>query len=334
MPKVSIIMPVYNAEKYLRRSLDSAVRQTLTDIEIICVNDASTDNSLQILKQASLIDQRIIILEHSLNKGEGVTRNTGLNIATGEYISFLDADDALSLNFCEKLYDKSIGIKPDLILGTSLRKQGEKNTVIEENRFAYENKNILFFTSYFCSAIYKRDVIDKNNIRYTPNLPLSADLLFVNEFLLHARTFSYDGEAKYIYFRRNDSMNGLVLSDEKIDSALFVFNKMVENFNLNPEIIANQKGYEFYCSYMFFNYLNIIFKNNNSSKRIEAATNLLEILNKIKYKAMLLERLKREYPLLYNFLLLKDDKMVVSLFEMSKKEFMIKNLRYKITKKS
>ena len=100
---VSIIIPVYNAEKYLRRCLDSVCGQTLDDIEIICVDDGSTDNSLKILKEYEEKDKRITVL-HQENKGQSIARNQGLRISAGEYVWFVDADDYLESNACETLF--------------------------------------------------------------------------------------------------------------------------------------------------------------------------------------------------------------------------------------
>ena len=97
MPKVSVVLPVYNVENYLKECLDSLVEQTYKDIEIICVDDGSSDSSLKILKEYAVIDNRIIVLEQK-NQGAAVARNFGLSVATGEYVSFLDSDDVFSLN--------------------------------------------------------------------------------------------------------------------------------------------------------------------------------------------------------------------------------------------
>lgn len=106
MPKVSIIIPVYNVEKYLRQCLDSVVNQTLTDIEIICVNDCSPDNSLSILKEYAENDNRIKIIDLKENVGLGQARNIAMQQATGEYIMFVDSDDWLELVACKKAYDR------------------------------------------------------------------------------------------------------------------------------------------------------------------------------------------------------------------------------------
>ena len=98
MNKVSIIVPVYNIEKYLAKCLDSLINQTLEDIEIICVNDGSTDNSAEILNEYAQKDCRIKIINQD-NAGLSAARNTGINAANGEYIGYVDSDDWIDLNF-------------------------------------------------------------------------------------------------------------------------------------------------------------------------------------------------------------------------------------------
>ncbi len=90
--KISVIIPVYNAEKYLRECLDSIVKQTLQEIEIICIDDGSTDNSLAVLREYERKDERLKIIEQA-NSGAGVARNAGMKAARGEYLAFMDADD-------------------------------------------------------------------------------------------------------------------------------------------------------------------------------------------------------------------------------------------------
>ena len=106
MPKISILIPVYNVAPYLSECIDSVINQTETDIEIICVDDASTDHSLAILTKYAEQDTRIRLLKHRDNEGLCKTRKDAVNIATGDYIMFLDSDDFLSLDACEKLYRK------------------------------------------------------------------------------------------------------------------------------------------------------------------------------------------------------------------------------------
>ena len=105
MVKISILVAVYNAEQYLRQCLNSLVSQTFQDIEIICVDDASTDSSLSILNEYAAKDERIKVVHLSQNGGIAKARNAGLRISTGEYIAFVDSDDWLSEDACEKVFD-------------------------------------------------------------------------------------------------------------------------------------------------------------------------------------------------------------------------------------
>ena len=103
MPKVSIVIPVYNVEKYLRQCLDSVVNQTLQDIEIICVNDGSKDSSLQIMHEYQAKDPRIKIIDKE-NSGYGASMNRGFDAATGEYLGIVESDDYAEPDMFEKLY--------------------------------------------------------------------------------------------------------------------------------------------------------------------------------------------------------------------------------------
>ena len=114
-PKVSVIIPVYNTAEFLRQCLDSIVNQTLQDIEIICVDDGSTDASLDILHEYASNDSRITILTQQ-NKGAGVARNTGMQIAHGEYLAFFDSDDFFDLRLFEKVTRKADATNADIVL--------------------------------------------------------------------------------------------------------------------------------------------------------------------------------------------------------------------------
>ena len=116
---VSIIVPVYNTEEYLQKCLDSLTNQTLKNIEIICVNDGSTDNSLKILQDNAIKDDRIKIINQE-NKKQGAARNAGMQIATGEYIGFVDSDDWVDFDFYEKLYSAAKKHNFDIALGTNV----------------------------------------------------------------------------------------------------------------------------------------------------------------------------------------------------------------------
>ncbi|UQG60429.1 glycosyltransferase family 2 protein [Marinobacter sp. M3C] len=115
MPKVSVIVPIYNAQQFLEETLQSLYHQTLSDIEILCVDDGSTDKSCDILKAASERDTRIRIFNKA-NGGVGSARNLGLASAAGEYLLFIDADDIVSEDYLEQLYSSTLPEKPDIVV--------------------------------------------------------------------------------------------------------------------------------------------------------------------------------------------------------------------------
>lgn len=125
-PKITIIIPVYNVERYLRKCLDSVVNQTLKEIEVICVNDCSPDNSRAILEEYAECDGRIKVINHTENSGLGGARNTGVDSADGEYIWFVDSDDFIELHACELLYNTIKREEADVLLFQAFSFTGEE----------------------------------------------------------------------------------------------------------------------------------------------------------------------------------------------------------------
>lgn len=215
MPKVSIIIPVYNVEKYLRECLDSVVNQTLTDIEIICINDGSTDNSLKILEEYASQDNRIKIINQE-NQGAGAARNKGLEIAEGEYISFLDSDDFFDLRMLEKLYDKATETNADITVcefynfnedtketteGISLRKQF---IVPFKKIFSYKDcpQSILDTVMRApWNKLFRTDFLRQCDIKFQ-NLPYFNDVLFCTLVLAYAQSITAIPD-RLVYYRNN-----------------------------------------------------------------------------------------------------------------------------------
>lgn len=169
--KFSIIIPIYNVQKYLPKCLDSLLNQTLTDIEIICINDGSTDNSLQILKNYANKDNRIKIITQQ-NQGVSVARNTGIDNATGEYVLFVDADDWLELNTCEILSQSIVNKTFDLITFNAwIVKQNQAQ------RGFLKNKSNLI-NSEMWAICYNRTFLNQNKIRFPKNIKIAEDHVF------------------------------------------------------------------------------------------------------------------------------------------------------------
>lgn len=212
-PKISIIIPVYNVEKYLPQCLDSIINQTLKDIEIICIDDGSTDNSLNILKEYQKKDNRIIIIEQQ-NGGAGKARNNGLKVARGKYLLFLDADDFFERNMCEKCYKKIEEEESDVLVFYSKQYNNKTKTVTEmpwslriqnlpnHKPFSPNEMNKYIFNSFQnwpWNKMFRHDFIKRNNI-FFQEIKRTNDMAFVCLALALSNKISIIEEA-FTYYR-------------------------------------------------------------------------------------------------------------------------------------
>lgn len=224
MAKISVVVPVYNVEKYLKECIDSIINQTLEDIEIICVNDGSTDSSLDILNDYAKKDSRIIVINKS-NSGYGHTMNMGLNAATGEYIGIIESDDFADKNMFEDLYKLAKEYDADIVKGDwynywSKNKFARKNNRISSAKAlkltnSKLDKSLLRINPSVWSAIYKKEFLNKYNIRFleTPGASYQ-DLAFSFKIFALAEKVILTDKA-YLYYRQ-DNMNSSVKSKTKV----------------------------------------------------------------------------------------------------------------------
>lgn len=230
---ISIIIPVYNAEKYLQKCLDSILEQTYQNLEIIIVNDGSTDNSGQICQEYEKKDSRIIYIEKE-NGGVSDTRNTGLDRMTGSYVTFVDSDDWVEPNYVKFLYEKLIEHQADIVVGNYTR-FNESNSVFYFHTSAdyyekvYDNKSILdclydskeLLNSALIVAwgkIYKKEIIA--NFRF-PIDRIGEDALFNLKALLDSEKVVYVNKSAYIYRVREGSLSN-TWTDEWIRDAIYI----------------------------------------------------------------------------------------------------------------
>ncbi|MDR3257037.1 MAG: glycosyltransferase, partial [Endomicrobium sp.] len=165
--KVSVIIPVYNVEPYVKDCLDSVVNQTLKDIEIVCVNDGSTDNSWRVLEEYAARDSRIKIITQA-NQGLACARNNGIKVAKGEYIGFVDSDDWISLDFYEKLYDNAKIENADVCVGNVKSYiNGNTQPYFNIEHFGIANdkdKKRIISTNICWNKIYRRSMIEEHQL--------------------------------------------------------------------------------------------------------------------------------------------------------------------------
>lgn len=224
---ISIIVPVYNVEAYLPQCLDSLINQTYQDLEIICVNDGSTDVSLEILQQYAAKDKRIKLITRE-NRGISASRNEALDIASGEYVMFVDSDDWIDHQTCEKALDAILGNDCGLVLWSYIREFNNKSlpNYLFANAVTWENGLVLCrrivgpvdeelrspqkLDSYgtVWGKIYKRELIEQNlPIRFVDTVKIGTceDVLFNIEYSLRIKKSCYIPELFYHYRKLNTS---------------------------------------------------------------------------------------------------------------------------------
>lgn len=222
-PKVSVIVPCYNVAQWVPRCLESLMNQTLQDIEILVIYDKSTDNTLEILQQYAKRDNRIRVFDLKHNQGVSVARNTGIAAAMGEYIGFIDPDDAFDLNFYEVLYNKSQIEKSDIVKGNRITYKIDGSVNHAEKYTELNNKivsNKYKFGYGFGTAIYKKDFLDKHKLDFPAGIITSEDIVFLAKCLFFANQVLVENDVYYRYFRREDSLNPDILSPQKIQSKI------------------------------------------------------------------------------------------------------------------
>ena len=244
MAKVSILVPIYNVEKYLGQCLTSLVNQTLKDIEIICINDGSTDSSLEILNKFQKKDPRIIIINKK-NSGYGASMNMGLNIASGEYIGIVESDDFANSTMFEELYSLAKTNNLDLIKSDfnyyttsngQIRKAGLIKGNYTKNIFNIkDNPVIVKIMPSIWSAIYKKDFLIKNEIKFleTPGASYQ-DTSFAFKTLVCANRIMFTSKSYLNY--RVDNENSSVKSKEKVYAICQEWDEITKFLNTRQDL--------------------------------------------------------------------------------------------------
>lgn len=241
MKKVSIIVPVYNAEKFIDKCVNSLINQTYQNTEIILVNDGSTDSSYKILKKYSKKYDNIFLYTQK-NKGSGETRNRGIKLAKGDYITFVDADDYIENNYIEKLISKSKNM--DIVICGYKRYDSKSNLLMEK---IPKCKNIDFFKfiSTVCK-LYRREFLIKNSITFS-NRKIGEDMLFT------LKSYSMTNKIEKIQYSGYCNV-------ENINSITHTSTNIANMFDLVKEIDKTINLKKFGYLYLFF-YLKTIIMN-------------------------------------------------------------------------
>lgn len=259
LEKISVILPIYNVEKYLKDAIDSVINQTYTNLEIILVDDGSPDNSGKICDEYAEKDRRIRVI-HKENGGVSSARNAGINAATGDWLYFMDPDDWVELNMLEEALNKAKETKSDLCIWdfeTVSESQRTRYDAIKSDRGFFENNNeienmILFNCSSgsVCNFITKADII-KGKIYFDEFLAYQEDEVFKLKLYPYIKAYCYLPKVFYHYRMSEGSVCHSINEKQLIAKRKEAYNyslKVISSglYNENAQIVVNSKYLEFF----------------------------------------------------------------------------------------
>lgn len=253
--KVSVIVPIYNVESYLKQCIDSIINQSYQNIEIILVDDGSTDNSGRIADEYSKKDKRIKVI-HKYNEGVSSARNTGIEVATGEYICFSDADDYLMNDYVEYLLNLITQNDADVSLTKEMFTTFHKNQIehdkIEEYSAEKVTKEILIYNipiGVYCK-MFKRSFLNKNNIRFISNIFIGEGFNFNTAAFQRANKVVVGNKKIYFYRRNNPTSATTKFSMNKWENALYAIQNIKNDLIIKSNDIItawNYANWHTYC---------------------------------------------------------------------------------------
>ena len=269
MSKISVIIPVYNTGKYLGQCLGSVINQTFKDLEIICVDDGSSDNSADILQKYAQKDSRIVVKNFEKNKGVSAARNCGLDAAAGEYICFIDSDDWIEENQIETMSDTITKTASDLVINTNMisyqndtyypYKFQPGQLEIPDNSYIDIKKDAHNIFCGPCNKLYSRKLIKDNNLKF-PEEHIYEDMFFHFAVFAYAEKIYFYNGSKYFYRNTENSITTGMKNDS--DKIIKIFG-LIYDFYKERKLL--DKDIKIYYTMPFFNVQNeetyIAFKN-------------------------------------------------------------------------
>lgn len=252
--KISVIVPIYNSSKYLDRCLNSIVNQSYLNIEILLIDDGSTDNSLEICNKFAIKDKRIKVF-HKENNGVSAARNDGIEYSTGDYIAFVDSDDYLEIDMYERMMKINDEFNCDIVMCDCYKESCFNREMFSHNiKSGYYDRNMLvkeYFPTLLMNnsvdypptisnwvCLFKKNVIIKNNIRYEVGIRFSEDLLFGSKYMYYANSFYYmQYECLYHYTMNQNSVTHTYYKNK--------WENMTKLFLAIDNFFGNVKDYDF-----------------------------------------------------------------------------------------
>ena len=288
MEKISVIIPVYNTEKFLKQCLGSVVNQTYKNLEILIIDDGSPDKSDAVYKQFALQDNRIKIIKQK-NAGISAARNTGLKFASGQWVHFIDSDDYLDIDYYEKMMNVVYDVNPDIIAGGVISQNSELYNIQYKTTCVLFTKTEKFLVTKAlknCTVwrdVFKRDFLQKNNLKFAVG-KIFEDILFIPNAILMATCVVTVPNANYHYVFNKDSLLNKKYTKNhqaQYDYAESYLNSFIKQHNLE-DIINRSKNTEVttYKLIAFKIFRKILFKDTNEVKYYLLGVRILKTYKK------------------------------------------------------
>ena len=230
-PEVSVIIPVYNVAPYIERCLDSAVGQTLAALEVIVIDDGSTDGSADICDAWAQRHPGRLRVIHQDNAGVSAARNRGIEAARSRYLAFVDSDDYVATDFTERLYRAASSGGAQLSKGVRVTQfaDGRQQLRPEVNHAIRQLGSPRCLCSQWITAIYARELFTQHGLRFDEQLCYAEDLLFLHQAVSHCRRIAVDNAARYFYCRREGSADSGPVSERQAGDAVHVVTAIMED---------------------------------------------------------------------------------------------------------
>ena len=243
MIKISVVIPVYNVENHLAECLDSILNQSLSDIEVICINDGSEDNSLTILDQYAQNDSRLKILSQD-NQGVSAARNAGLEVAQGKYVSFVDGDDTIDKDFLLNLYNTIEIHGVDVVFSKLFEKENFNQFLNILGREEIRNTLLRFFIKdaqfySVCNKLFSNSIIQRNGLRFPYGVKLGEDGHFNIQFLICSEKVFFFDYCGYHYREVDESATRNIFKHNYIQKAVEAY--MIDWTPLLGDIISSEE---------------------------------------------------------------------------------------------
>ena len=331
MVDVSVIIPVYNASDYLEEAIDGILNQTLSDIEVICVDDGSVDNSLEILEKIAERDSRVQYY-HQENRGGGAARNVALPKAKGKYIYFMDADDIVDLNALKECFEICEEKKLDFVVFRAMNYAEDTGEYFEtpdytmdevyervgDKIFTYRDLEDMIFkmsSTPWCK-MYNREFVMSTGARFAEGLIFHDNIFYWDVFLSAERIFFYD---RYLYTRRRHSASSTGAGDKRYVSSITINNMIIQKFinhglfEKHKKLLYDHKIYLVFHRYKtikdefkpyFYEHLKEDFTKMLTDERYDEFMSLIEDNNKKRFEYVVYSKDFDEFNLSFENLIL------------------------------